>query len=151
MALKRASRAIIWMMACASIGAAGCGQSGPKVEFAKVQGAVLVNGRPQPNVQVQFTPDPEKGIKLPAYAGAVSDEQGNYALKYSYMNKTGEGAPVGWNRVSLLDMSAVLDMSAGGSGKASAIPPKYGSASTSPLLVEVKSGDNPPLNLDVKK
>jgi hypothetical protein len=144
MAPKATPRAIICILIGVAIGVAGCGQSGPKVEFAKVQGAVLVNGRPQSNVQVQFTPDPEKGIKLPAYAGAVSDDQGNYTLKYSYLNKTGEGAPVGWNRVSLLDMSA------GGPGKTSAIPPKYGSASTSPLLVEVKSGDNP-INLEVKK
>jgi hypothetical protein len=145
MAPKATPRAITCILISVAIEITGCGQSAPKVEFAKVQGAVLVNGRPQPNVQVQFTPDPDKGIKLPAYAGAVSDDKGNYTLKYSYMNNTGEGAPVGWNRVSLLDMSA------GGSGKASAIPPKYGSASTSPLLLEVKSGDNPPLNLEVKK
>ena len=135
--------AIIWIGIGVAIGAAGCGKSAPKVEFAKVQGTVLVNGRPQPNVQIQFTPDPGKGIGLPAYGGAVSDDKGNYALKHSYMNKTGEGGPVGWCRVSLLDMSAA-------NPKASAIPASYGSAATSPLVFEVKSGDNT-INLEVKK
>jgi hypothetical protein len=143
MACKSTPRGIIWIAIGVAIGVAGCAKSGPKVEFGKVQGAVLVNGRPQRNVQVLFGPDPEKGNGLPALAGAVSDDQGNYALKYSYLNKTGEGAPVGWNRVSLLDMSA-------GNGKASAIPPSYGAAATSPLIVEVKAGDNT-INLEVKK
>jgi hypothetical protein len=141
MASKARRSAIIWIGI--AIGVAGCGKSGPKVEFAKVQGAVLVNGRPQPNIQVQFTPDPEKGIGLPAYAAAVSDDKGNYSLKYSYMNKTGEGAPVGWCRVSLLDMSA-------SNSKASAIPGKFGNAATSPLTKEVKTGDNT-INLEMQK
>ena len=143
MAPKSAGHPIIWIGICVAIGVTGCGQSGPKIEFGKVQGAVLINGKPQRNVQVLFGPDPEKGNGLPALAGAVSDDQGNYTLKYSYLNKTGEGAPVGWNRVSLLDMSA-------GNGKVSAIPPSYGATATSPLIVEVKAGDNT-INLDVKK
>jgi hypothetical protein len=141
MAAKWTRYAVICM--CVAIGTAGCGKSGPKVEFAKVQGTVLINGHPQPNVQVQFTPDREKGIGLPAYAGAVSDDKGNYTLRYSYLNKTGEGAPVGWNRVTLIDTSA-------SNPKASAIPAKYGSAATTPFLFEVKAGDNP-INLEVKK
>jgi hypothetical protein len=141
MAAKSTRRAIIYI--CVAIGTAGCGKSGPKIEFGKVQGSVLVNGHPQPNVQVQFTPDPEKGNGLPAYAGAVSDDKGNYSLRYSYMNKTGDGAPVGWNRVSLIDMSAK-------NAKASAIPANYGNAATSPLLFEVKAGENT-INLTVKK
>jgi hypothetical protein len=135
--------AIVWIGIGFTIAAAGCGKSTPKVEFAKVQGTVLVNGRPQPNVQIQFTPDPEKGIGLPVYGGAVSDDKGNYSLKHSYMNNTGEGGPVGWCRVSLLDLSAA-------NPKSSAIPAKYGSASTSPLVFEIKAGDNP-INLEVKK
>jgi hypothetical protein len=133
--------AIISIGLAVAAGIAGCGKSSPKVEFAKVQGTLLVNGRPQPNVQIQFTPDPEKGIGLPAYAGAVSDDKGNYSLRYSYLNKTGDGAPVGWCRVSLLDMSGA---------KPSAIPPAYGNAATSSLLVEVKSGNNT-LPLEAKK
>ncbi len=143
MVVKSARSAIIWIGVCIAIGVAGCGKSGPKVEFAKVHGAVLVNGHPQSNVQVLFTPDPEKGIGLPAFAGAVSDSEGNYALRYSYLNKTGDGAPVGWSRVTLLDMSAA-------NPKASAIPLNYGAATTTPLLFEVKPGDNP-INLEVKK
>jgi hypothetical protein len=141
MAAKWTQSALIYI--CVAIAMAGCGKTGPKVEFAKVQGSVLVNGHPQANVQVQFTPDPEKGIGVPAYAGAVSDDKGNYSLRYSYLNKTGDGAPVGWNRVTLIDMSA-------NNPKSSAIPANYGSAATTPLLFEVKSGDNT-IPLEVKK
>jgi hypothetical protein len=141
MAAKWTQSALIYI--CVAIAMAGCSKTGPKVEFAKVQGSVLVNGHPQANVQVQFTPDPEKGIGVPAYAGAVSDDKGNYSLRYSYLNKTGDGAPVGWNRVTLIDMSA-------NNPKSSAIPANYGSAATTPLLFEVKSGDNT-IPLEVKK
>jgi hypothetical protein len=141
MASKATRSAIISIGLTVATGITGCGQSGPKVQFAKVQGTLLVNGHAQPNVQIQFTPDAEKGIGLPAYAGAVSDDKGNYSLRYSYLNKTGDGAPVGWCRVSLLDMSGA---------KPSAVPPAYGNAATSPLLVEVKSGDNT-LPLEAKK
>jgi hypothetical protein len=41
-------------------------------------------------------------------------------------------------------------MSAGNPPKISAIPPKYGNSATSPLVVEVKAGDNK-IDLDVKK
>jgi hypothetical protein len=140
---KSAPHSLLWIGICITITAAGCGHGGPKVEFAKVQGTVLVNGRPQPNVQVLFIPDREKGIGLPAYAGTVSDDKGDYKLKYSYMNQTGEGAAVGWSRVTLIDMSAA-------NSKASAIPPIYGSPTSSPLLVEVKAGDNT-IPLEVKK
>lgn len=143
MACKSMQLVIGLMEVCAALATAGCGQGGPKVEFAKVQGAVLVAGRPQPNVQIQLTPDREKGIGLPAFAGGVSDDKGNYALRYSFMNKIGDGAPVGWSRVSLIDMSAT-------NAKASAIPPIYNNPTTSPLLIEVKSGDNS-INLEVKK
>lgn len=132
---KLARYGVMWVGMCLTITAAGCGQRGPNVEFAKVQGKVLVNGHPQPNVQVLFVPDREKGIGLPAFAGTVSDDKGEYKLKYSYMNHTGEGAPVGWCRVTLIDMSA-------GNSKTSAIRPIYGSPLASPLLVEVKPGEN---------
>ncbi len=139
--VSKPTRSAVVLIGLAVAGTAGCGASGPKVEFAKVRGAVLVNGRPQANVQVQFTPDPEKGNGVPAYAGAVSDDQGKYSLKYSYMNKTGEGAPVGWCRASLLDMSGA---------RPSAIPSAYGNAATSPLVFEVKNGENA-IDLPVKR
>src|SRR5262245_58192921 len=126
-----------------------CNSGAPSVEFGKVHGTVRVNGRPQPKIQVIFSPDKEKGIKLPAVAGAETDQQGNYALRYSYHNKTGEGAPVGWSRVTLSDMSVGYPRD-GQPLKPSAIPPNYSAADSTPLLYEVKSGDNT-IDLDVKK
>src|SRR3954467_8737127 len=98
-------RALLWIAICVLFAPAGCTTSAPGVEFARVQGTVRINGRPQSKVQVIFSPDNEKGNHLPAFAGGETDEQGNYTLKYSYRNKTGEGAPIGWNRAALSDMS----------------------------------------------
>jgi len=134
-------RALLWIVVCVLLAPTGCTNSSPGLEIGKVQGTVRVNGQPQRNTQVLFSPDKEKGNGLPAFAGGVTDDQGNYTLKYSYLKKTGEGAPVGWSRVALTDLSGP---------KASAIPPDYTMAATSPLLVEVKAGDNK-IDLDVKK
>jgi len=136
--------ALVWIAIAILSGASGCNQGTPKIQFGKVQGILRVNGRPQPNVQVTFNPDKEKGIGLPAYAAAVTDDSGNYSLKYSYLNKTGEGAPVGWNRVTLVDLSG------GKSPGSSAIPTAYTNPTMTPFLFEVKAGDNK-IDLDVKK
>src|SRR6476646_1597372 len=149
METNRRRLAIICTGICMAVGLAGCGQSAPSVDFAKVHGTVRVNGKPQRAIQVLFVPDAEKGIKLPALAGAETDDQGNYSLKYSYHNKTGEGAPVGWNRAVLSDMSVGIPRG-GQPTKPSAIPPAYGSSASTPLLKEVKPGDNT-INLEVQK
>ena len=52
MASKSAQRAFVWVGICIAIGIVGCGQKGPKVEFAKVHGAVLVNGHHGYNLPV---------------------------------------------------------------------------------------------------
>jgi hypothetical protein len=149
MVLKSDRRVVIWIVICVAIGPAGCSKSAPNVDFATTQGTVRINGRPQRQIQVLFSPDPEKGNGLPAFAGGVSDDQGNYTLKYSYHNKTGDGAPVGWNRVVLTDLSVGYPRE-GQAPKPSAVPPAYGAPATTPLLVEVKAGDNK-IDLDVKK
>ena len=61
----------------------GCG-SEPRPEFALVEGVVRINGKPDRGVTVRFTPDPEKGNSLPAFATGTTDEQGKYLLKYEF-------------------------------------------------------------------
>jgi hypothetical protein len=126
----------------------GCNR-GPKVEFAKVQGVVRVNGQPQKRALIQFSPDREKGNGLPILATGTSDEEGKYSLKYGYRDKVDEGAPVGWHRVTVLD-TTVGATPQGQEPKPSAIPMNYSMPATTPLLVEVKTGDNS-IDLDVKK
>src|SRR5206468_879620 len=95
-------RALILNGICIAIGLAGC-KGGPKVEFGKVQGVVRINGRSQRGAAVQFTPDREKGNGFPILANGTSDAQGQYTLKYGYQGKIGDGAPVGWHRVTVTD------------------------------------------------
>src|SRR5205823_5811905 len=129
------------------IGLAGCNR-GPKVEIGDVHGIVRVNGHPQRGAAVQFSPDRAKGNGLPIIANGVSDDQGKYTLKYAFKDKVGDGAPVGWHRASVID-STVGVTPQGQEPKPSAIPMTYGVPATTPLLVEVKAGDNT-INLDVK-
>jgi hypothetical protein len=134
----------IWVAAVLT----GC-SGGPKVEFGTVQGIVRVNGHPQRGALVQFSPDRDKGNGVPAFGNGRSDDQGKYTLKYSYQGKMGEGAPVGWHRVTLVDTTVGVTPQ-GQDPKPPAIPMSYGTPASTPLLFEVKSGDNT-IDLDVKK
>jgi hypothetical protein len=118
-------------------------------EFAPVQGVVRINGRPEPGLLVRFSPDGEKGNGLPAFASGKTDEQGKYTMSYEYRGTEGVGAPVGWQRATVVD-SKVGITPQGQVPKPSAVPYSYGSISTTPLVVEVKAGVNT-LDLDVKK
>ena len=127
--------------------AAGCHEKGP--EFAPVKGVVRINGRPERGLVVRFAPDPGKGNGMPAFASGKTDDQGAYTLKYEYRGKDGIGAPIGWQRATVFD-SKVGVTPQGQEPKPSAVPLLYGSISTTPLVVEVKPGDNS-IDLDVKK
>jgi hypothetical protein len=127
---------------------AGC-KGGPTVEFAHVQGVVKVNGRPQRGALVQFSPDRDKGNGVPVFANGTSDDQGKYTLKYSHQGKIGDGAPVGWHRVAVIDTTVGVTPQ-GQDPKPSAIPMAYGTPATTPLVVEVKAGDNT-IDLEIKK
>ena len=126
---------------------AGCHEKGP--EFAPVKGVVRINGTPERGLLVRFAPDPAKGNGLPAFARGKTDDQGVYTLKYEYRGEEGAGAPVGWQRVAIVDSKVGLTPQ-GQDPKPSAVPLVYGNIATTPLVVEVKSGDNP-IDLDVKK
>jgi hypothetical protein len=126
---------------------AGCREKGP--EFAPVKGVVRINGTPERGLLVRFAPDPAKGNGLPAFATGKTDDQGKYTMKYDYRGKEGDGAPVGWYRAAIHD-SKVGFTPQGQASKPSAVPQAYGNAATTPLVVEVKPGDNS-IDLDVKK
>ncbi len=141
----------LWKMAVVLVFAAvtgGCGRTkGP--EIAMVHGVVRVNGSPERGLFVSFSPDPQKGNGMPAFASGKTDEQGKYTLKYEYRGKEGLGAPVGWQRATIID-SKVGVAPQGQQPKPSWIPSSYRNFMTTPLVVEVKPGDNS-IDLDVKK
>jgi len=118
-------------------------------EFAPVHGVVRVNGVPERGLSVSFAPDPEKGTGIPAFARSKTDEQGRYTMKYEYRGKEGNGAPVGWQRAIIIDTKVGVTPQ-GQEPKPSSIPYSYSSLTTTPLLKEVKSGDNT-IDLDVQK
>ena len=126
----------------------GCGGE-PSPEFAPVSGVVRINGRPQPRLMLRFSPDPEKGNGLPARATGTSDEQGQYTLKYEFRGEEGDGAPVGWHRVSVIDTS-VGHTPQGQQPKPSAVPHQYSNPSTTPILKEVISGEQT-IDIDITR
>lgn len=133
---------------------AGCGAGGPS--FNPVGGKLTVDGKVPANVQISFYPVDGKG---PIASGNVDAGTGRYDLTSS----GGVGKPAGKGAVAG-KYKVVLNASGGGGGaaspeammaqysgnnqgKAPAAPKasfkkEYGSASTSPKEVEVKSGTN---------
>ena len=101
--------------------AAGCGKSGPGV--APVKGRVTLDGRPLPNVVLQFQPDEGK---RPSAGG--TDENGEYQL---YYKRSIVGARVGQHTVRILAPMVP---------KAAVIPDRYNKQSE--LRAEVKPGQN---------
>ena len=141
-------RALLLGLACWSA-AAGCSR-GP--QFAEVTGQVTLHGRPLPDMEVLFLPDPEAGTWGPPSSG-YTDEQGRYQLA---TNKGQRGAVVGTHRVCLRDLTTLptpplLDAEgnatrAGPQGakaapKVSRVPAAYSSSQHTPLrAIEVKAG-----------
>ena len=129
--------------------AAGCSR-GPR--FAEVEGKITLNGRPLPDMEVVFLPDPEVGTLGPSSSG-YTDDKGHYQL---VTNKGQSGAVVGTHRVCLRDLTTLPtpplleaesnSQRAGPRGgkaapKVSRVPAPYSSSQETPLrAVEVKPG-----------
>ena len=132
---------------------AGCGAGGPS--FNAVGGKLTVDGKVPANVQVSFYPVDGKG---PIASGNVDAGTGRYDLTSSggVGKPAGKGAVAGKYKVVLNAGGAtgaaspeamMAQYSGNNQGKAPAQPKaafkkEYGSASTSPKEVEVKSGAN---------
>src|SRR5262245_7328863 len=136
------SHLILSFLAALSI--VGCRGGAEPLDTGNVQGVIRVNGKPQPSLRVRFMPDREKGNGKPAFATGFTDQQGKYTLTYEYHNKEAPGAPVGWNRV-------VLDDTTRKPGQPwTLFPQTYSSPTETPLVYEVKPGDNT-IDIDVPK
>jgi hypothetical protein len=136
---------------------AGC--SGSEPTLAEVKGQLKMNGKPLKNVKVEFQPDPDKGTRGTGSTG-VTDEQGNFTLKYS---ETKTGAIVGHHRVILSDLDLFGNVFVGrgdyrnedGKGgqrevpKLARFPDMYGDLANTPLRQEVTPGMSP-ITLEIK-
>ena len=131
---------------------AGCGAGGPS--FNPVGGKLTVDGKVPANVQVSFYPVDPKGTIA---SGNVDAGTGRYELTSSggVGKPAGKGAAAGKYKVvlnavggaSAASTEAMMAQYGNSQGKAPAQPKaafkkEYGSASTSPKEVEVKSGAN---------
>jgi hypothetical protein len=138
---------------------AGCTRS---LEFAEVSGTITLDGKPLPDIEVVFLPDPEKGNQGPS-ASAYTDAVGHYRLRCEQAGKN--GAMLGTHRVCLHDIAALappeLNRKAGDrrkkaltqralKGKPSRLSPEYNTAAQTPIHdVEIKPGKQT-LDFDVK-
>lgn len=114
--------------------AAGCGES---LKVGQVNGQLLIQGKPAPEIFVEFVP--VKGVEGPIAAGAT-DAEGRFTLEYKERGKPAKpGAMVGTNVVTLSDMrlGAIFD-----SRKAKPrFRPEYSTAVSSPLRQDVVEGE----------
>ena len=99
--MRNTRRAFFALLSCAVVGTGGCG-GGP--EFAEVEGAVTLKGKPLPDVEIVFSPMSETGTNGPTSA-CVTDAQGRYRLKCDRADAV--GALVGTHRVVIRDIAAV--------------------------------------------
>lgn len=144
--MARASRkAQTLLVLVALAAAAGCDPAAAPV--AEVHGVVRLDGKPLPEVRIQFLPDPQKGNQGPASSGAT-DGQGRFELVCADERP---GAVVGWHRVVITDMRVRLrrsprsgrrdDEQDEGVAKQkpplSRVPAKYTTAAHTPLAVAV--------------
>jgi hypothetical protein len=142
-------------------GLPGCGG----VEYAEVEGTVTLDGKPLPEVEVLFLPDPERGGRGPR-STAFTDEFGRYRLR---TDKGQAGAVVGSCRVCINDIRALetpgaqggASGAAGPSGAAangparrplppSRVPEPYTSAARTPFRDVAVKPSKQTLDFDVK-
>ncbi len=133
-------------LACLSLAlvlGTGCGKSGP--QMAPVEGVVTLDGEPIEGATVLF--QPEAGGKP---ATGVTDPSGKFALKTF---KTGDGAQVGMNNVSVT--KEIVGESSANVEEGEIVdvvletPAKYASPKLSGLSVDVQPGMDP-VTLELK-
>lgn len=133
--LVKSIRAALAGLACAAF-AAGCGGA---AALPETEGTVVgPDGKPMPNVLVQFTPVESKGAKV-VTSSAVSGPDGKFSLKAD----TGQtGAVAGRHKVVLIDndLNTEDEPTAKGKKLVSRIPREYLSPATTPLEVTVEAG-----------
>jgi hypothetical protein len=140
MRMKRAGRGVLALLLLA---VAGCGKGPPLV--TEVEGVVLLNNQPLPSALVEFLPQEQLGPEW--ISRGSTDARGHFTLSFPYANKT--GAVVGKHKVTLRDAPPPAEargMSVEAQKRAAQykrglanrpIPEQYGSATLTPLEIEI--------------
>jgi hypothetical protein len=125
----------------------GCGAKGPVI--GALRGQVRLDGKPMPNGMVVFD-NADAGVSL----WVPLDADGRYVAR----THDTPGLPVGSYRVAIrthrtwsVDPKTGMPATVGDGKKEplSPIPPRFFSADTSGLTVEITAGENPPFDIDV--
>jgi hypothetical protein len=127
---------------CWSVFIAGCGDKSGVGKVVPVAGKVTVAAQPLTAGTVTFVPDAAKGNNSKFQPFGMLDKDGKYKLH----TEGKEGAPPGWYKVTISTMvppgSDVPAPSKGGENKTAgptvSIDPKYTTAETTPISLEVK-------------
>lgn len=123
----------------------GCG-GGPsdQVDLAPIEGVVLLEGQPVKNAVLTFYP--ESG---PTGVGK-SDDEGKFLIKTNGV----EGSPLGKCKVTVISSGSGTPEMDGNEGKIpedEAINPKYASALTTDLVVDVPAEGNTDIKIELVK
>jgi len=123
----------------------GCGRRLPTI--VPVKGTVLLNGKPLPKAMVQFIPQ-RSDLGAEFTSTAVTDENGDFTLTCGYRDLP--GAIVGQHTVVITESPLPEELRNTRDYRQieryqaklpnRPIPPPYGSATQSPLKVEIKEG-----------
>ena len=133
------------------IGCALSGCSGPKLEYAEVEGKVTLNGAPLVGAMIRFYPVSD-GAKQAPYAVGLTDADGIYVLTH---HDNQPGAVVGKSRVVVswpsrdLQSAVAAGRPAGPPGPP--IPLPYTTAADTPLLFEVQAGPRQMIDLRLEE
>jgi hypothetical protein len=139
----------------------GCGKSGPAM--AEVEGLVTVDGKPAPQLKVEFQPEPRQDGVPPYRSSAFTDEAGRYRLTCETRLS---GALVGKHRVTVTDLRSQPDPGAlpdpsranpqsppkvaASKKPGPRVPDSYGRFETTQLRQEVRAGGVQTINLELK-
>lgn len=131
-------RAIYWACALTLLLPASCGK---KQQFIDVTGVIKMDGKPLPNVLVQFHPEPIEGLEFAPSSEAVTDSEGKFRLTCPQQGR--DGAIIAAHRILLIDLN-VKDQIAENQKRE---PPRfsldYSRTDASDLRCDVKEGMAP--------
>lgn len=138
----RFSRWAFGLISLMALIATGCT---PVDKLVPVEGVVLIDGKPAPNISVQFMPDVLKGGQGPTSFG-TTDAEGKFTLT---TNDGKAGAVIGPHIVTLVDNDEERPEQGTEATKLPRLHPRY-TTTMGGIPVEVK-GDNQPIKLEVPK
>lgn len=125
---------LVSLCAVGMLSLSGCGG----LKLVPVAGKVTLNGQPLSTGRVLFSPDSSKGNEAPVGCSGRLDSQGRFELRTAGTTggEKGRGAPPGWYKVTLMDVTGKSDLE-------DKVDPKFFDASTTPWSVEVVANPAP--------